>query len=358
LSDIGPHDTERLRQRRRRGFEPPYCVPVPARALGGALLLGLLAASCSNDAIGPSSTIDAPARIVLRSGDPLPDKPVVEGERHLWSSFQLREPGNAVHDPLTDRWIMAYSGQIAEDGPTRVGASYSDDGLTWSPDPHNPITGNVGAEDPYLVRRTDGDLYRDPDRRALMFTEQKSGHGLDLWRSGSASLSGWTRVGPVLAPGPGHAWDGFDRSSPVVVAHRDRLIMLFEGRGPGNAGEIGYATSLDDGLHWSVGPSPILRRGGDGSWNEFSVVPDDLLRVGSKWVLFAHGARADAPYMSGRYVSSDELNRVGAGSFVELPGNPFDRSNSVMPLGNDPGTVVWLDRFRSLRLASVHARLE
>lgn len=73
-------------------------------------------------------------------------------------------------------------------------------------------------------------------------------------------------------------------------------------------------------------------------------------------MLYVHGARAGAPYTAGRYVSSDPPSRWTQGSFVELTGNPFDQSNSVMPLGDDPATVVWLDSYESLRLASVHQR--
>lgn len=85
----------------------------------------------------------------------------------------------------------------------------------------------------------------------------------------------------MLAEGPDGGWDGFDRSSPVVIADGGHLVMLFEGRGRGNGGEIGYATSQDEWLHWTVGPHPIIGRGAKGSWNAFSVVPDDVIDVGS-----------------------------------------------------------------------------
>lgn len=160
-----------------------WCIPSARMLVAakiGAAAVALTAVSCNADRVGPASRIDAATEIVLHAGSALPTRPAVVKDEEPWNAFQLREPGNVVHDPVTGRWVMTYTGQSAADGATTVGASYSRDGRTWTPDPGNPVTRDVGAEDPYLVRRTDGDLYRNPGGRALMFTEQKSGHGLDL----------------------------------------------------------------------------------------------------------------------------------------------------------------------------------
>lgn len=277
--------------------------------------------------------------------------PIVRFGTGSWDSFMIREPGQVIYDATTEQWILTYTGQTTSaTGNIVVGAMLSDDGEQWTAHPDNPITGSTLAEDPYLAKNEDGTLYRDSSGRALMFCEERidwaTHRGVDLWRSGANVLTGWTRVGRVMDRGTAGAWDDEDVTSPVVIrTSGTNLVMLFEGRGTPDDGQIGVATSTDDGATWTKnGSNPIIAKGG-GTWKNNALVPDDAIKVGSTWVLIVHGqAVSGAPWRPGRFSTTDAPGSWGASSFSELPGNPFaaDSTNVVTCWGNDDHRAVWI----------------
>lgn len=253
-----------------------------------------------------------------------------------WNSVELRESGNVVYDDATSKWVACYSGQ---DGSTvRVGLSTSTDGLTWTVDPANPVTGVVvQAEDPYFAKNLDGTMYRDGAGLAYMYCEEKAGYatqrGVELWRSGANVLTGWTLYGRVLDRGGVGTWNENDSTSPVVFWDGTQFVMLFEGRSPTQDGSTGVAYS-PDGLTWTEGlNNPLI--GSDEPWGGYTV-PDDIIHVNGQWVLLVHGPSSEA-----RYVASDAPADWDALSFTELIDNPLDSpANTVMFWLNDPKAVV------------------
>jgi PKD repeat protein len=299
----------------------------------------------------PPATLASAEPIDVRpEGDP-----IAVFDTGPWDMWEIREPGAPIYDGVTGSWICTYTGRgnMVEGNAAvtaSIGAVVSEDGQTWRPHPQNPLTGaaavgGVGqGEDPYIAKDAEtGEVWRDSAGRALMFTEEKDfdvHRGVGLWRSAPNTLSDWTLAGQAIDRGAAGAWDATDRTSPLVIHHEGRLVLLFEGRNmaAGQEGQIGIAVSTDEGATWQVRPDPIVGRGGPGTWNENSIVPDDLIRVGDDWVLLAHGQRVvDGLWTAGRYVTSVDPAAWTAGSFAELPGNPVTPgSDTVMAWGNDP----------------------
>lgn len=285
---------------------------------------------------------------------------IVESGTGDWDIIQVQEPGAPVWDPDLGAWMLPYCG-VGEEAPggtwvTHLGAVISTDGEEWSPHPDNPISGDHPGDDPFIARAVDGSVWRDSQGRALMFCEERpSGQhrGIELWRSGGGVLDGWTLVGRVLDRNDPGWWDSADRTSPTVIHDGAQLVMLYEGRSDVNVGDgrIGRAVSTDEGETWTVDPVPLIDVGEPGSWNSASVAPDDIIRVGDAWVLLGHGDDGTGVNRSGRWVTLDHPADWHPGSFVEMTGNPFDTSATVMFV--DPTRVLRHDG--GLQLCSVRS---
>lgn len=278
-----------------------------------------------------------------------------------WDANKIHENGNMVWDATTGQWIMTYTGE-SSDGLDHVGALLSADGNTWAPHPDNPISGATNAEDPYIARTVAGEVWRDSDGKALMFCEEKptatAHRGINLFKSGVNVLTGWTFFGRVLDQGTAGQWDDQDVTSPIVVHDGTQLVMLYEGRDGSLSGEgssIGLATSADEGETWTRGgTNPILDRL-DTAWATSALVCDDVIKVGSTWVLIGHCSDVIPNFfLSGRWSTTDDPGSWDDTSFTEMTGNPFSTvTNSLMFWKNDPRFVVLVDHPQQRLLTAV-----
>lgn len=272
--------------------------------------------------------------------------PIAQHNTGQWNTSGLREIGNVLHDPTTGLWVACYTGVAS--GLSKVGLALSPNGFDgWVEYDDNPITGDLQGEDPYLAKNLDGTVYRDAEGRALLFCEAKAPgieqDGIDLWRSEPFTLAGWERHGRVLDK-TAAGWASQDVSSPVVFHDGDKLVMLFEGRATGQAGQIGVVHSFDDGETWSPIGDPIIVQGAGGTWNDEAVVPDDVIVSEGTCVLLMHGSpNGTTTWWAGRYSTTDTPDDWDDQSFTEMAGNPFHTdTDTVMCWGNNPGRVVRL----------------
>lgn len=328
---------------------------------------------------GPIGSFASTSPIVLGTGaDGLASNPtIINTSGPTWHATTIRENGNAVYDPITAQWVMAYSGQASTGGTVKVGISLSPDGLTWTEDAGNPLTGgSTSGEDPYICKNgADGTLHRDSSGRALIYMEEKPAgdasaqRGVDLWRSTPNTLTGWTYYGRVIDAGatPG-SWDEGDRTSPIVVFDGSQYVMLYEGRsaryeepvGSGlffrdNEGEIGVAYSAD-GLTFTADPDPIIVRSAASGWYGRGIVTDDLIKVGPLWVMTNHGAKTGQFFTQlGRWSTTDAPADWTAASWTEMAGNPYDiESSTAMHWGNDPSKMLRLTGAERVDLVNVY----
>lgn len=290
-------------------------------------------------------TVGDPAAITLHG-----DLSTVVGAATLvtnnqtWKATQVREPGQVIEDPNPSvpgrTWLFTYAGQAAT-GNVGVGVAFSQTGAlnSFTDYASNPIV--ALGEDPYIVKdiRT-GKAYRDGSNKLHMFSEEKTA-GVALSQNGinhHTSTDGITWAADPANPviGPGSGWDGNDRTSPVVFYDGTSFTMLYEGRGVGNNGEIGVARKANlDGTGWTMSGTQIITKAGAG-WRQVACVPDDIILVDGRYVFLAHGEDGSSVWSMGRFSTLDAPSAWAAGSFVEMPGNPFDSTSSqVMLVGND-----------------------
>lgn len=177
-----------------------------------------------------------------------PNNPIVTYDTDTWDTSEIREPGAAIYDPVTELWILPYTVENI-DGTQGAAVISADGGETWTPHTQNPILpfqefveyGNLtNFDDPYVAKTVSGQVWRDSTGRAHIYAEEKDGtthHGIGRWVSGVNTLDDWVYTGRVIAPlidtAPNDlstAWDYTDRTSPAVLHDGVQLICLFEGR--------------------------------------------------------------------------------------------------------------------------------
>lgn len=232
---------------------------------------------------------------------------IPSGEPGEWDEH-IREIGNIVYHQTLKRYFFYYSGHQGTYTQTDVfvGMAYSDDGRQWHKFGRVMET---GSEDPYVVLHN-GTFY--------MFFEDKSEspfRKIDLAISEDGEK--WKVIERGVIQPSLEGWQSQDVSSPVVVQTDAGWLMLYEGRGPGNWGKIGYATS-EDLLHWDQREEPIFEGSPSYPW-ELYVVPDDVIYDGRQYVLTYHGCNKQSDWKSGIATSTDLLHWYRVNSFPIHP---------------------------------------
>lgn len=148
----------------------------------------------------------------------------------------------------------------------------SDDGVTFTPDPTNPVFAPTGdwtcgrAIDADLVATDDFVLLawvtRDPEMRVQMLGTARAPRGSGL------SRDDWTQLsvdGPALAPEL--PWEQECIEAPALRWDGETFTMFYAGAYNNSPQQIGWATSVD-GETWTRGSDePIIPAGPEGSWN-------------------------------------------------------------------------------------------
>ncbi|MDO8631170.1 MAG: LamG-like jellyroll fold domain-containing protein [Phycisphaerales bacterium] len=288
------------------------------------------------DSAEPSVEADLNTYTGLR---PHPQNPVVPpGNQSEWDE-NIREIGNVLHepdDPVPARryklFYSGYRGRYAENN-VYVGYAYSPDGINWTkfgPIHERPL------EDPYVVKH-DGTYY--------LYAEDKFDVPFrNIRRLHSTDCETWTDDGDVFDARYGGIplnWESADVSSPIVWIEGGTWYLLYEGRG--FSGEIGLAAS-SNGLDWlRDSPSPVFMHGPPGSWDETTVVPDDLLKVGDTYYLFYHGfgRSQSSGFWSGMATSTDLHN------WTRYRFNPMSTSETVMILRANDSYIFYVVEYNA-----------
>jgi predicted GH43/DUF377 family glycosyl hydrolase len=210
------------------------------------------------------------------------------GSASDWDA-NMREIGNVLYEPnypdTNQKYKAFYSGYNGdyEENNVYIGYAYSADGNNWTK--VGKIISRSG-EDPYVV---------DNNGAYYLYMEDKGWgpfhKGIRLYISNDCIT--WTDMGDVFdIQGGGNPpdWQTQDVSSPLVwIDNNGVWYLLYEGRGNGNEGLIGLATSTD-GINWTRdGNDPVMGWGAPGTWDESSVVPDDIMKIGDTYYLLYHG---------------------------------------------------------------------
>ncbi len=151
-----------------------------------------------------------------------------------------------------------------------------------------------------------------------------SGFDGATWHTGLATSTDglrWQKLGRVLSPDP-RSWEGsYIAANGTALVLNDTIHYWYQA---GDPPQVGLATSRD-GLRWTKLPSPVLRPGPRGSWDEMGVADPYVLRVGQTLYMYFLGQDRARRQRLGLATSNDGVH------WVKL------RSNPVLDLG-PPGS--------------------
>lgn len=267
----------------------------------------------------------------------------------------IREIGNVLHDPadVSAPYKFVYSGYIEPNAGNNVYVFWASslDGRSWTK--QGKLITSRSAEDPFLVKVGSTYFLYVEDKQAVPF------RNIRLYTS--TDFSSWTDQGDVIVYNSA-AWENSDVSSPTVHYESGTFYLFYEGRGTGQQGAIGLATSTDGIAFTKHVGNPIVTGAetarGALYWAT-SVVPDDIRKVGGQYIMTAHPnlSRVEdaAVYgVAGIMVSDDLIEwREAVGHPVSLP--PPNTRNTLMFHELD-GEVFVLSEDRSVGVSAYTRR--
>lgn len=270
----------------------------------------------------------------------------------------IREIGNILYEPDDEvtPYKIVYSGNKAPYMQTDVWAygATSLDGRTWTK------IGKLVArasEDPFIVKHAGTYFMYVEDKAVTPF------RNIRLFTTTDFVNGPWVDQGVVLDIGTG--WERQDVSSPTVIVEGGIFYLFYEGRGAG-FDQIGLATSSDGINFTKSGANPVIGPRDCWGWAA-NAVPDDIRKVGGKYVMLAH-PRFDRDGYIGSYtigvaISDDLMSwRDPLGHPISLPAPGtgasamfFEREGQLFVVSSDPDVGLQVLRPGQKRSAFAHA---
>ena len=189
-----------------------------------------------------------PAQIADKKGLCAPGAIVLGGKVHLF----YQTYGNGPKDAICHAW--------------------SDDGIHFQRDPHNPIFHPTGSWS--VGRAIDAEAFPFNGKLYLYYATRDPGMKIQQIGVASADLgsdfgpAAWTDLcpdGPILKPTL--PWEKDCIEAPTICRRGDTLYMFYAGAYNNAPQQIGVASS-QDAVHWTrLGDQPFLANGKLGTWN-------------------------------------------------------------------------------------------
>ncbi len=160
--------------------------------------------------------------------------------------------GKGIHAPsvikTSGTYLMAYEAESSADHHIRIGTATSADGISWTPNPHNPVIdlGDEGDWDGFYVRypslHFDGTTYRMWFLGRNQQSSNAEQYGAEIGLATSSDGSTWVkRSEPVTGMGT------YGGNIPGTVLHDGSKFLMWYAT---PYGDIGRATSAD-GIAWT-----------------------------------------------------------------------------------------------------------
>ncbi len=210
-------------------------------------------------------------------------------------------------------WAMWYGAQGA-DGHDRIYVATSRDGASWRkwPSDASPLPALDRGESNHV---NDPSVVRAGGRWLMFYTDAPTAENDRIWLAQSDGLTGFTRVGEVLGPGPAGSWDDEKVGRPSVHFDGTTWWMFYDGTARGRR-HVGLATSTDGRTFTRHPRNPLVLDAG----------AVDVQRVGGVWVMLREGGTGT--FWS---TSPDGLCWVDRGLLFGLSGQAYDRFGQVTP---------------------------
>jgi len=243
---------------------------------------------------------------------------LVTGAAGAWDEH-IRERMWVLHeDGAYHAWYCGWQGAYTKNRPNllHLGYATSPDGIRWTKYPGNPVFDKRWTEDICVVK--EGDTY-------YMYAEDESDGKTSIHLLSSTDRVNWTPRGNVLEALPGSPWEDDWVGTPLAFKVGPRWHMLYEGGAPGY---VGLAHSAD-GMHWTRDErNPVITTADSKTWERRAVVPQSIVRRGSKWHLFYHAS--NATWQTGVASSEDLIH------WKRYASNPVlkDKSAVILDLGD------------------------
>lgn len=189
---------------------------------------------------------------------------------------------------------MYYGAYSSSTGKWSIGYATSPDGMQWTKRATPVLTSGAPGSWDEMGPSTPCVLKEGTGQYSMWFTSYASSTGLAIGYATSADGITWTKHqgNPILTSRPSNAWESALVSDARVVKVGSTYHMWYHGApGAGNY-QIGYASS-SDGINWNrFSGNPVLHLGSSGSWESFTLSMHSVIFEDSTFKMW-YGARDD-----------------------------------------------------------------
>jgi predicted GH43/DUF377 family glycosyl hydrolase len=226
------------------------------------------------------------------------------GEGNAWDNKNVLAAKVVFEGNVYRMWYTANGNDLR----TGIGYATSPDGLTWTRQSSDPVlTHGVGWESHGVSAPS---VLYDPvaSQWKMWYTGRDYIGRYSIGYATSPDGITWTKYAnnPVLSRS-NSGQDDASIVSPHVLYRAGTYHMWYAGRGSNN--QIFYATS-SDGINWSKHPNnPVLRLGGDYTWDNGEIAAPSVIWTGARYEMWYQGySRGTLQRYIGHAISTDGAN--------------------------------------------------
>lgn len=257
------------------------------------------------------------------------------GEGHWDAKIRERgwirvNPKAPTGQPAWRMWYTGYDG--TREGVKKLGLATSNDGITWTRHPANPLAGDQWVEDMTIVADDDGTLW--------MFAEGR-GDQAQLWKSNDGLQ--WNRVGPLdVRMLNGKPIEAGPYGTPTVFREDGNWYFFYERRDAG----VWLAKSRDLKVWQHVQDEPVMSPGPD-EYDRDLIAFNQVIKYQGRYYAYYHGSKAGTKLWATAIACSDDLVH-----WTKYAQNP------LFPVSENKSSGILVHDGSQYRLYTMHDRVQ